>query len=362
MSSSPSDIKDLYVDQVDGDESFLPDFCSGRMVLTIVLVTELTAIILALASSNGSENFWTNLARLSMFMLWLGLANAGALCLAKRFVHTTKVAHVAGLTLVVVLFVTALITEATYVIGDRMFPELDLQNVFPTSHQSFLLRILGIATIVSALLLRYFYVIHQWRTNVQLEARSRISALQARIRPHFLFNSMNTIAELTRSDAVLAEQAVEDLADLFRATLADSDKKVRLKEELEMARIYQRIEQLRLGDRLQVIWNVDELPMRALVPGISLQPLIENAIYHGIERLPEGGVITVEGEFKSNNVSIMIRNPVATDNSRRASSGNQIALNNIRQRFELAYNGRATVKTSLIDNHFSVYLRFPLVE
>ena len=156
------------------------------------------------------------------------------------------------------------------------------------SRDDLLARNAGIAVIVTALVLRYFFVTHQWQKHVRAEALSRIQALQARIRPHFLFNSMNTIAALTRSDPKRAEEAVEDLADLFRATLRDSHSPLRLKEELELTRIYQRIEALRLGDRLAVRWDVGALPMRAFVPGLTVQPLLENAIYHGIEPLAGG--------------------------------------------------------------------------
>ena len=343
-------------------ESYLPNFCAGKTALAIVLIAELVAITLALAGAATAESFWTDLARLSMLLLWIGLANAGALCLARRHLTDASVAKVTVVSMGLILLVCAIISELTFQLGQYAFPEPSTQTLFPQARGPFIARTLGISAITGALMLRYFYVTQQWRTNVQLEARSRVQALQARIRPHFLFNSMNTIAELTRSDPVLAEQAVEDLADLFRATLADSMQKVRLKDEFEMARMYQRIEQLRLGERLQVHWEIDELPMRALIPGISIQPLLENAIYHGIERLPGGGTISVEGEFKGNSLSIMISNPVATDNSEKRKGGNHIALNNIRQRFELAYDGLANVKTSLIDNQFSVYLRFPLVE
>jgi two-component system, LytTR family, sensor histidine kinase AlgZ len=146
-------------------------------------------------------------------------------------------------------------------------------------------------------MLRYFWVAAQWRRNVEAEARSRIRALQARIRPHFLFNSMNTIAALTRSDPARAEEAVEDLADLFRASLSDATSTVTLKEELELSRIYQRIEQHRLGDRLAVEWRIKALPLRARIPALSVQPLLENAIYHGIEQLAGGGTVVVEGRY-----------------------------------------------------------------
>ena len=151
---------------------------------------------------------------------------------------------------------------------------------------------------VTALALRYFYVTHEWRHNVELQAKARVHALQARIRPHFLFNSMNTIAALTRSNPARAEEAVQDLAELFRANLNEKRSQIPLAEEIDVARTYQRMEQLRLGDRLRVDWKVDSLPTDALVPGLTLQPLLENAIYHGVEPRPDGGVVTVTGRIQ----------------------------------------------------------------
>jgi two-component system, LytTR family, sensor histidine kinase AlgZ len=193
---------------------------------------------------------------------------------------------------------------------------------------------------------------------VRAEARSRIEALQARIRPHFLFNSLNTIAALTRSDAQRAEEAVEDLADLFRATLRDSHSPLRLKEEFELTRVYQRIEELRLGERLKVRWDVADLPMRAFVPGLTIQPLLENAIYHGIEPRAEGGVVTVTGEFNKGMITIVVRNPVPPANL-TVRDGNRLALANIKERLELMYGERATVKAGRFDDQYIVTLRFP---
>jgi two-component system sensor histidine kinase AlgZ len=198
---------------------------------------------------------------------------------------------------------------------------------------------------------------------VHAEARSRIQALQARIRPHFLFNSMNTIAALTRSDPARAEEAVEDLADLFRATLRDSHSPLRLKEELELTRIYQRIEALRLGDRLKVTWDVAELPMRALVPGLTVQPLLENAIYHGIEPLPNGGTVTVAGRVVNGEIEIVVTNPVSPE--RPATSerpGNRLALDNIRQRLALAYGARGSIDVEQPPHEYRVTIRFPFAE
>jgi two-component system sensor histidine kinase AlgZ len=243
-------------------------------------------------------------------------------------------------------------TEAVYAMG--------LSDLFPHKPSVFLLRNISIGLVVTAVVLRYFFVTHQWRRNVEMQAAARVHALQARIRPHFLFNSMNTIAALTRTNPVLAEQAVQDLADLFRANLNEQRNVLRLEEEIEVAHIYQRIEELRLGERLNVEWKVDALPRNALVPGLLLQPLLENAIYHGIEPRQEGGTVTVTGEITGELITIVVRNPVG-DQKRRAI-GNQLALANIRERLTLMYGEEALVKSGRFDLEYIVTLRFPHVE
>jgi two-component system sensor histidine kinase AlgZ len=256
----------------------------------------------------------------------------------------------------------ALLSEAVYWLGQN-FPRVgnSMENwLFPADRWEFLSRNLAIGAMVSAAALRYFYVTHQWRTNTQREAQSRITALQARIRPHFLFNSMNTIAALTRIDPAAAEQAVEDLADLFRASLSNPGASISLEEELEIARVYQRMEEQRLGERLAVDWQLGDVPLATRVPGLTIQPLLENAIYHGIEPLAEGGTVTISGETGADMVTITVSNPLAPANKRRASQGHQIALDNIRQRLELAYGERARLEVEQADDHFSVQVGFPV--
>jgi two-component system sensor histidine kinase AlgZ len=172
---------------------------------------------------------------------------------------------------------------------------------------------------------------------------------------------MNTIASLTRSNPQQAEEAVEDLSDLLRASLSTTRDRTSLKEELEVTAIYQRIEKLRLGDRLQLRWDIDDLPMRARIPSLTIQPLVENAIYHGIELLPEGGTITITGKRDGRYLQIAVSNPVAPGKS-RSKIGNNMAMSNIRQRFELAYGNRASVDVDNRDDRFVVTLRFPLDE
>jgi two-component system sensor histidine kinase AlgZ len=254
----------------------------------------------------------------------------------------------------------ALLSEAVYLLGVLWSNRFSAPStLFPSRHAGFVLPNMLIAAIVGAMALRYFYVTQQWRRSVELQARARINALQARIRPHFLFNSMNTIASLTRSDPERAEAAIEDLADLFRASLAESRAQITLQEELDIARIYQRIEQLRLGERLQVQWDVAALPSRMLVPCLLLQPLLENAIGHGIESLPEGGTVIVRGRIAGPDVVLEVANPVRRHGEALPRQGNRMALDNIRERLELAFPGRAVLEINEGATSFCVRLRFP---
>ena len=341
------------------EEFFLPDFCDPRSVLAVVLVGELLAVALALARPGAP--FLTELARVSLIVQWLALTSAALLCFSRPRLAKLSIAWASTAVFVLLAINTALISGVALALGANAAAS-GADGFFSAPNGSFLLRNEGICLIVTALLLRYFFVAHQWRRHVRAEARSRIDALQARIRPHFLFNSMNTIASLTRSNPARAEAAVEDLADLFRATLRDSERPLRLKEELELARIYQRIEEARLGERLEVRWNVAELPMKSLIPGLTVQPLLENAIYHGIEPLDAGGTVTIDGRVEGNDVVLTVANPVAADAPPRERRGNRLALDNVRQRLELAYGGRGSVEVRRPPGAYEVTIRFPRQE
>lgn len=344
-------------------DAYLPNFCSASMAFATVLIAELIALLLALARPDTLIGFWSELASVSLLLLWIALGTAGVLCLCRQWLNSLPLIKGSAFALLIIVAIPLLVTEAAYLAGQFLSSASGSDNtgLFPSQHLEMLGRTAGISFIVGGLLLRYFYVSRQWRNNLQSQARARIDALQARIRPHFLFNSMNTIAALTRSNPPLAEEAVQDLSDLFRATLAENNDQIPLKQELEVARIYQRIEALRLGERLKVSWHIEDLPLRALVPGLCLQPLLENAIYHGIELLPQGGEITIRGKMDNQQLCLEVRNPRAGE-TRGHSAGNRMALDNIRQRLELAYNGKAGLTVDEGPDFFSVTLKFPYTE
>jgi two-component system sensor histidine kinase AlgZ len=342
------------------DSFFLPNFCDPRMVLGAVLLAELLAFTFALVRP-AEVGFLTELARLSVLMQWLGLTSSALLCLARDSLRRLTTPLVTGAVLGIVLLNIVVLSVGIHWIG-RWRGEGVVLEIFPAALWPFATRNLLIGLIVTALLLRYFFVTHQWRRHVESVARSRIDALQARIRPHFLFNSMNTIASLTRSDPLRAEEAVEDLADLFRVTLSDAGRLLTLKEELELSRIYQRIEMRRLGDRLKVVWDVAELPMRARVPALTIQPLLENAIYHGIEPLESGGTVTISGGSDGEEIEISVSNPTQSGSADGGRRGNRIAVDNIRERLSLAFAGRGYLDVEQTDDSYKVRLRFPLLQ
>jgi len=346
-----------------GDErsSYLPDFCEPHAVLAVVLVATLIALVLALARQSVSGELWTELARTSGYLLWTTLLCAALLCRARPWLARKTLRNSSLAALGMIVGAVAIVSECIYWLGRAWDAQLGAPSgLFPTEHAAFLLPNLLIGAIVGGLALRYFYVANEWKRNVELEARARVRALQARIRPHFLYNSMNTIAALTRTDPARAEEAIEDLADLFRVALAESSQQISLREEIQVARIYQRIEHLRLGSRLEVRWDVGALPPKAIVPGLLLQPLLENAIGHGIEPLPEGGTVTIVGRAADGMISLEVANPVSV-RARSTRPGHRMALDNIRQRLELVFPGRASVTVHDQGDAYRVTLRFPLM-
>ncbi len=339
-------------------EEFLPDFCGVRMLFGVVVLGEILAIVLTLASYPNLFAHLDELAVISLFTQWLMLSSTIVLCLLRGWLCRLPEAPALGLSYAIILLLCWGLTEVAWLI---LHPGGQYNPLSLATHTQFVLRSLAISAIVAALALRYFYVQYHWRQQVQAESRARIQALQARIRPHFLFNCMNTIASLTRSQPALAEAAVEDLADLFRASLADADTLVPLRSELELCRRYLRIEALRLGDRLRVEWDMAQLPASLPVPSLSLQPLIENAIYHGIEPNPAGGEIRISGSRGEGLVEIHIDNPLAAAGHHH-QSGNRIAVDNIRERLQAQYGDRARLllRPDPERDRFHVSLTLPL--
>ncbi len=341
---------------VSSSSLFLPDFCGIGTVFVVVLIAELLAFVLTFATPGDYGSHVNHLARSSLFIQWVALSCVAMLCASRDLLSRLGDKRAATVSYLSVLAVTWLISELAWWIMQQA-PISD--TAFQETHGAFLLRTVGISAIASAVTLRYFYVQHQWKKNVESEAEARIQALQSRIRPHFLFNCMNTIASLTRKDPALAEQALEDLADLFRASLSDAKKRVGLAEELALCRRYLHIEGLRLGDRLRTDWAIDELPGDALLPALTIQPLLDNAIYHGIQPLPEGGMIRIVGKRDGAKLTITIDNPLPETTPNTQHEGNRLAQENVRQRLKGFYGSQGTLTVDSENGCYRVCVSFP---
>ena len=339
----------------DIDTLFLPNLCGIRAVFFVVLIAELFAFFLALAPMDiPATQRWYQLGLISLFVQWCALASCSVLCLFRPYLTRFSNIKAGIISYIIVLSVIAIITELTY-----YFIYANSVELYPPSwHLHFFLRNIAIGAILTGPVLRYFYIQNQWRQNVRAETEARVQALQSRIRPHFLFNSMNTIAALTRSDPEKAETAVENLADLFRVSLSDARKQVPLQEELELCHRYIEIEQLRLGDRLEVKWDLD-VPDDALVPALLLQPLLENAIYHGIESQTKGGYIKIKGTLKNKQIEFTLTNSLPDKNSTQRQHGNQLAQQNVRERLTALYANRGKLEVSEKEDMYQVSLQFP---
>ncbi|HZN87001.1 MAG TPA: histidine kinase [Burkholderiales bacterium] len=204
--------------------------------------------------------------------------------------------------------------------------------------------------------------VFQWlrmraKAKLPADTTARLAELQSRIRPHFLFNTLNTALSLVTVDPARAEIVLEDLAELFRVALTDSGESVSLGEEVELAQRYLAIEQMRFGDRLRVQWELDADAGRARVPPLLLQPLVENAVRHGVEPAPDGGVVRVRTRVRMGRVLVSITNTVPDTPSR---PGNGIALENVRERLRLMHDVAAQLDTRLERDVFRVQLVVPL--
>lgn len=219
-----------------------------------------------------------------------------------------------------------------------------------------LLRVAVFAAIMCWGLLGYFRL--RGRALSPLLTEARLQALQARIRPHFLFNSLNAVLSLIRSEPRKAERALEDLADLLRVFMAENNELSTLTREVELARQYLEIEALRLGERLCIDWHTEKMPGEAMIPPLIMQPLLENAVYHGIEPSSKPGVITVNVFRTRDEVHIDIRNPyMANDGQHHA--GNKMAMGNIRERLFLHFDAEASLKTAVGTDYYQVHLIIP---
>jgi two-component system sensor histidine kinase AlgZ len=330
------------------DAGRLPDFCSLPVLFALLSLAGLTVTVMLLAP--GSTLDLSGFAAAALFAVWLALLIAVALCKLRasllRLPGLATFAGVWGLIVAIVLLASALVGWLDHA--------ADL-GLTPMSSARFVLGNGAIAALIGAVLLRYFYVLAQWQARLAAVSRAQVQALQARIRPHFLFNSMNTVAALVRVDPAAAERSIEDLSELFRAALG-GDGEGTLGEELALVERYLAIEQWRLGARLQVERELGDLPLDLPLPRLLLQPLVENAVRHGIQPLREGGMVSLRARRLADAIEIEIGNPFPEV---RAEGGHGHGLDSVRQRLGYHFGARGTLHTAIGKGRFVVTVRLP---
>ena len=338
---------------------WLPDLCRLTRLATMLGVAELVVLLIALAPDGGEA--WTpgRFVSASGFALWLALTVSVLLCVAR--VALSRLPRLVGGTLALLLaaLVAALGAALLYLIDGNLGTGMVPDSV---SVQRFASGSAAITVVVVATVLPYLYAIDAWRAQVRASARAEADALQARIRPHFLFNSMNTIASLVRNDPVLAERTVLDLSDLFRAALGAGAGNSTLAEEVALAEQYLAIEQLRLGERLRVRWQREEpLPWSQPLPRLVLQPLLENAVLHGISRLPAGGTIEIGLQQQGRQLRVWVRNPAPPPRAHDALGGGaQHARHSIGQRLAYTFGKQAQMTGHWDEGYYRAEFLVPL--
>ncbi len=320
----------------------LPNFCHLGVNLRIALTVEAALVAGVVARAADVRAFQDEFLALSAFAQPALLLTLLALCAAGGWLRGLPYRR--GLAFTLLLGVTAPLLAARW-----LSPLLDGSPPIP------LPTVAAFALLTGGGLLAYFNLRARALSPAITEAR--LQALQARIRPHFLFNTLNAVLSLVRSDPRRAEHALENMADLFRALMRNASHLTPLEEEVALTRAYLELEQLRMGDRLRVVWHIDRMPGEALIPSLVIQPLVENAVYHGIEPLPDGGEISLNIYRSADKVHVVVRNPVAAD--ARPHKGNRIALDNIRERLLLHFDLDAQLKLEPQGAVYQVHIVIP---
>jgi two-component system sensor histidine kinase AlgZ len=324
----------------------LPDFRNlGVMMRILVIVT--AATLLSEALSNVSLSGWFEASAATIAFV-LPVTIISLLLLGATTYWLRRIDYRVAVLCIVIL-------EVVIVTGIVQFLSILLPEVDSIAR---LIRYWLFTVLLSLALIAYFDL--RTRALSPALAEARLQALQARIRPHFFFNSLNAVLSLMRAEPRRAETALEDLSELFRVLMADNRKLIPLEQELELCRQYLGIESLRLGERLNVVWRVDDVPEDVMVPPLFLQPLLENAVYHGIEPSSAPGTIAIDIHRKADNLEILLSNPFSEQ--ARQQSGNKMALANITERLQLHFDAEARLSTRSEGGTFEVRITLPYVK
>jgi two-component system sensor histidine kinase AlgZ len=354
----------------------LPNFRNLGIVLRILLISNGLAILQAIMQANAWEDIAQHLMQIATLLTPVLLISLLLLWVAQPWLNRLPYWRGALATIAIVVVLTLSIYKSG---GDLYSPTGNARYYFDE------VRYVLISVAVCGFLLLYFRLRAKMLTRALHEARLQV--LRARIRPHFLFNTINAVLGIVRAQPKQAETALEDMADLFRVAMTDARDLVPLHREIQLSKQYIALEQMRMGDRLSVDWEIHEVPEHALIPPLLLQPLLENAVYHGIEPLTQGGVIKVVLKLRTEGILLSVENPHAANNSATADmdkagdfqktyepaskpshagrwqrSNNKMALLNIRERLDLLFDAEARYQVENGNNFYRVEIILPYIK
>lgn len=320
-------------------------------IIWVMLAGEGLAVVLALAPGIERDR-WVYFGLTSLVVQWVALLTMGALLALRRVLGGLRMQHLAYVTLGLLLLNTWLVACLVWLVMADVWPMTE------SGWRGLFLRLTGIALAVGLLGLAAFQNHWRGRLHAVRAKQSELESLHSRIRPHFLFNTLNTGVALVRRHPEEVERLLLDLADLFRAALA-GPRQISLEDELALARRYLEIESLRFGDRLTVNWQLPAAMPAVTVPALSIQPLVENAIRHGIEQLPGGGEVEIAVSTTPGTVVVRISNPLPRTGL-HASQGHQVGLNASQVRIGALTGGRGSVQTHVAGGRYIATVRLPV--
>lgn len=326
----------------------LPNFRNLGATLRIVLLVNIAALLAALAQASSMQDILQRFIDSSSLLQPVLLSSLLFLYILNDWL--ARLVYWRGF--VTSLVLVGIVTLTIAYLGADLYMSVNVSPLF------YILRNILLSSSLAAFVLFYFKLRAMSLSTALHDAR--LQALQARIRPHFLFNSINAVLSIVRADPKRAETALEDMADLFRMAMAENREMVALSREISLSRQYLDLEKLRLGDRLVVNWHVDEGLNDALIPPLILQPLLENAVYHGIEPLSEGGSIEIKLLHIGNELHLDVHNPCRGQCD--AHNGNKMALENIRERLALKFDVEAKYKVESGSNYYHVHIQLPFIK
>lgn len=324
----------------------MPDWRNLGVLLRVILGGMVLALSAALIRANDLWSWLPVFIESSAWVVPLLFVNLILLALFRNLLWRCSTGVAQFLVLFMVAVTTLLLWDAGRFLG------------LVTGGGSTLVRFVMLVVGGASIILIYFDL--RAKAFSPRVAEANLQALNARIRPHFLFNSLNTVISLIRSDPRRAETALEELADLFRSLLRDTRELVLLSDEISLGRQYLELEKLRLGERLQVVWEIHEVPEDILVPPLMLQPLLENAVLHGIEHAAQPGIIRVVLRLTGEGLQLLVTNPMFPhEASGKKPAGNHMALRNIRERLSLYYDLEARLSHGPVGEDYQVRIELP---